>query len=373
MATFSKTTFDAASYLAFRPSYPRWTYTKLLAYHFGRLPSASSPPPSPPPAPSAGSSPTVALDLGCGPGISTLALLPHFDRVIGLDPSKKMVDAAIRPESSSIPAELRSDANEGGRGRLGTLEYRQGTAEELDFLPEQSVDLIAAGQAAHWFKYDRLWPALSRVLKPGGSVCFWGYPDMYLPDYPSTRPAVLEWAVGPSSSPGDGSGTTAAESIGPYWEQPGRSIISNCFADIPFPTAPEWDQATAIRRVFSTEGLLPEQIPARWPPQASPGSPRPDTASLSAEARAELETPGNLEKSMTWEMMSSYLHTWSSVHNFLEEHPGDRDDPRGDVVERFLRRLRDEIGRGERGGRIPERVTLRWPVGFLFVKKAAAA
>lgn len=29
------------------------------------------------------------------------------------------------------------------------------------------------GQAAHWFDYQKLWPSLARMLKPGGTVAMW--------------------------------------------------------------------------------------------------------------------------------------------------------------------------------------------------------
>ncbi len=169
MATFSRTTFDAAAYLAFRPSYPRWVHDKVLLYHFGPRPNGKS---------------SLALDLGCGPGISTISLLPHFDRVIGLDPSAKMVDAAITPTTPNLPRHLIPNIADGKKGKLGKVEYRQGYSEELGFLEDGSVDLVTAGQAAHWFDYPKFWREITRVLRPGGSVCLYGYPDFFLPDFP---------------------------------------------------------------------------------------------------------------------------------------------------------------------------------------------
>nr|CDI53333.1 related to TMT1-trans-aconitate methyltransferase (N-terminal fragment) [Melanopsichium pennsylvanicum 4] len=164
MATFSRTTFDAAAYLTFRPSYPKWVHDKVLTYHFGVRPTPSSANRC-----IAGSS--LALDLGCGPGISTVSLLPHFDKVIGLDPSSKMVDAAITPSTPELPSNLIPKISDGAKGRLGNIEYKQGYSEELEFLEDHSVDLVTSGQAAHWFDYPKLWKELTRVVRPGGSVC----------------------------------------------------------------------------------------------------------------------------------------------------------------------------------------------------------
>jgi SAM-dependent methyltransferase len=44
-----------------------------------------------------------------------------------------------------------------------------GSAEELP-LPDGSVDLVAVGQAFHWFDRDRAVPELARVLRPGGRL-----------------------------------------------------------------------------------------------------------------------------------------------------------------------------------------------------------
>lgn len=78
------------------------------------------------------------------------------------------------------------------------LAYRVGKGEDLSFIEDSSVDLITVGQAAHCelssispsdalflsadqilyrsgFDFDFIWNELGRVLKPGGSVAFWGY------------------------------------------------------------------------------------------------------------------------------------------------------------------------------------------------------
>ncbi len=267
MATFSKTTFDAAAYLAFRPSYPRWVHDKVLAYHFGRSPSSSS----------AAAGAGLALDVGCGPGISTLSLLPHFDRVIGLDPSSKMVDAAITPSTPDLPSNLIPNAADGKKGRLGKVEYKQGYSESLDFLPDNSVDLVTSGQAAHWFDYPKFWKELTRVVRPGGSVCLYGYPDFFLPDFPSTRTLLNKFALKDGHGPGsprlsaqDTAKVGEIDSIGEYWEQPGRGIVNQGLNPVPFPTVYEelagaWDEATAFKRTFSTSGLTKDQIWSSWP------------------------------------------------------------------------------------------------------------
>ena len=67
----------------------------------------------------------------------------RFDLVIGTDPSPGMIRQA------------RAQA-EG----LSNVEFREGSTERSPFLEEGSVDMVVAGQAAHWFDYLRLWPEM---------------------------------------------------------------------------------------------------------------------------------------------------------------------------------------------------------------------
>lgn len=93
--------------------------------------------------------------------------------MIGVDPSEGMISAA----KSSVSALTDSNASP------SPIEYRVGSAENLDWVKDKSVDLITAGQAAHWFKHDNVYAELLRVLKPGGTVAYWGYSYLFLPDH----------------------------------------------------------------------------------------------------------------------------------------------------------------------------------------------
>ncbi|KAK5174555.1 uncharacterized protein LTR77_001636 [Saxophila tyrrhenica] len=106
---------------------------------------------------STGSSFGSLLDLGCGPGSATRDLAPHFDLAFGLDPSDEM---------------LRTARAIGGHAKLSPIQYMQGDAEECSGVPDESVDLITAVTAGHWFDMDRFWPTAARVLRPGGTVAF---------------------------------------------------------------------------------------------------------------------------------------------------------------------------------------------------------
>jgi SAM-dependent methyltransferase len=91
------------------------------------------------------------LDLGCGDGsLARLLLAAGASRVVGVDPSARMLDlASIRTTSNRI-------------------EYRQAFGEDLDY-PQCSLDLVVSSLALHYVA--DLAGLLRRVagwLRPGG-------------------------------------------------------------------------------------------------------------------------------------------------------------------------------------------------------------
>ena len=87
-----------------------------------------------------------ALDVGCGTGHSTTALLPYAREIVGLDASSAMLAEA--PEHPKI-------------------RYRKGHAEALPFAARE-FDLVTVSSAYHWFDHDRFLGEAARVLRPGG-------------------------------------------------------------------------------------------------------------------------------------------------------------------------------------------------------------
>jgi ubiquinone/menaquinone biosynthesis C-methylase UbiE len=87
-----------------------------------------------------------ALDVGCGTGSSTHALLPYASSVVGIDSSREML-AQAEPH----PA----------------IAYRRGYAEALPFRAGE-FDLVTVSSAYHWFDHDRFLGEAARVLRPGG-------------------------------------------------------------------------------------------------------------------------------------------------------------------------------------------------------------
>lgn len=95
---------------------------------------------------------SVIADIGAGTGISTALLLKAGYEVFAVEPNEPMLNKAVEllhhyPGFHAV----------------------KGTAEETN-LPSQSVDVIVAGQAFHWFNRDKCKPEFKRILRNNGLV-----------------------------------------------------------------------------------------------------------------------------------------------------------------------------------------------------------
>ncbi|QRW06586.1 methyltransferase domain protein [Ceratobasidium sp. AG-Ba] len=315
MATFAKSTFNAASYASFRPTYPKSLYDFIYGYH----------------AQSGRAGWDKVVDLGCGTGSgsvlrlmanayrvlgqATVVVAERFRQAVGCDPSPGMVENA----RSAVE---RMDKNK--------PTFEVSPAEKLSFLKDESVDMAIAAQAAHWFDYKQLFPELARVLKPGGTVAIWNYNELRFKGKPSLDHLISKYSHG-------------EDSLGPYWEQPGRSILEGYLRKVPVPTSPPWD-AASIRRVY----FVGTHEPA-----------------LEGEKH-----PVILSKYLSWDAFQQYLRTWSSLHNYLASHPDDKDSQGKDIVDRFVNGVREK---GEElGGELEEwrqGFTAEWPLALILLRK----
>ena len=120
-----------------------------------------------------------ALDVGCGTGQSSMALLEAADEIIGLDRSAEMLSHAMRHER---------------------IRFVKGQAEQMPFV-DAEFGLITAGLAFHWFAQEKFLREALRVLAPegwliiyndvftgrmkGNDKCENWYREEYLGRYPS--------------------------------------------------------------------------------------------------------------------------------------------------------------------------------------------
>lgn len=100
---------------------------------------------------------TLVADIGAGTGISTRLFLAAGHPVIAVEPNAAMRDAA---EQLLAPDYLR-------------LKVADGTAEATG-LADNSVGLVAAAQAFHWFDTTAVRREWARILQPEGmALVFW--------------------------------------------------------------------------------------------------------------------------------------------------------------------------------------------------------
>lgn len=97
------------------------------------------------------------LDIGCGTGFSSLAMIDRFHpaRVVGIDPAEGMLES-FRAKAGAI------DGTE--------IELHQADVENMP-VADGSFDAVISSMAYHWFprKWDAA-TAIARTLKPGGIV-----------------------------------------------------------------------------------------------------------------------------------------------------------------------------------------------------------
>lgn len=133
MDTLNRFSDRVESYIKYRPDYP----TELISFFSKEIGMDQN---------------SVIADIGSGTGISSELFLKNGNKVIGVEPNKEMRSAAERLLSTyegftSVAA----------------------TAEKTD-LEKESVDVIVAGQAFHWFDKAKCKEEFKRILKKNGTV-----------------------------------------------------------------------------------------------------------------------------------------------------------------------------------------------------------
>jgi SAM-dependent methyltransferase len=137
----------------------------------------------------------LALDLATGNGQAAVDLARHFDVVLASDAAaSQLAHARVHPRVRYL------------RHGAERLPYRNGCA-----------DLVAVAQAAHWFEFDRFYPEVRRVLRPGGLCALWTY-EKFRVD-PAVDALVDAFYV---------------DVVGPYWP-PERRHVEQGYRTLPFP------------------------------------------------------------------------------------------------------------------------------------------
>ncbi|HXK04156.1 MAG TPA: class I SAM-dependent methyltransferase [Verrucomicrobiae bacterium] len=96
----------------------------------------------------------VALDVGCGAGVSTAALHGFARRAVGLEPMESMLRFAAKTAPFAA--------------------FLAGTAEAIP-LQDSSADVVTAAGSLNYVDLDRFFPEALRVLKPNGVLVVYDF------------------------------------------------------------------------------------------------------------------------------------------------------------------------------------------------------
>lgn len=184
MSHFFKTGAHAAIYAKFRPVAPQALIDKILEYLRAKTTNLK-----------------LAVDVGCGPGISTTVLAPYFEEVHGYDVSEAQID-----EAKAI-------------NKCANVSFSVSPAETISERDE-SVQLVTVMQAVHWFDLDAFYKEVTRVLVPNGvlALCSYLIPKPVSKDQPRMDSIIHnEIYMGIAKK---------------YWS-PVRDVVDNLYRDIP--------------------------------------------------------------------------------------------------------------------------------------------
>ncbi len=169
---------QASDYARARPRYPDVLYEWIASCSPGRQ---------------------RAWDCATGNGQAALGLAARFDEVFATDVSSRQISHA---------------------SALENVRYSVASAETPGFA-EDTFDAVVVALALHWFDFDRFWPAVTRVSKPGALFCAVGY------DWPELSSPIDRLLIEPLRS-----------MIDPFWT-PEHRILWNGYRveEVKFPYA----------------------------------------------------------------------------------------------------------------------------------------
>lgn len=137
----------------------------------------------------------TAWDVGCGSGQLTSLLNQHFTKVIGTDPSEEQLKFAKK---------------------LDGIHYLQEPAEQTS-IESNSVNLIVAAQAAHWFSLDKFYNEVIRVADKEATIALISYGVPYIEASVNSCFQQGYW-----------------QSIHKFWPKE-RAHVENGYSELPFP------------------------------------------------------------------------------------------------------------------------------------------
>lgn len=153
--------YDSTSYSKFRPSVPQHVLDVVLQFLAQKIGTNEW---------------RSAVDCGCGNGQGTNLVAKHFTKVNGFDLSAGQIEKANALKMSSNITYTVSDQARFGQSIDITLIVNQvSPSETLPTIPSNSVQLLTAFEAGHWFDLDKFFVEANRIVVDNGVVAFVGY------------------------------------------------------------------------------------------------------------------------------------------------------------------------------------------------------
>lgn len=384
MSAFADNSFHADGYAKSRPTYPASLYEYIFRYHLTNQTLKPSIEQSTEPVGPDGVNDaievgktkeqlggleisttgpvlrnSVALDVACGAGEATRALATYFETVVGMDPSVTMLNSAVKnlvqeknsllsssSSSSSLPPasviqskvvfktgdaesfvlEDDDDKNE------ATITNLDDISQELSFTPfktkPNSLDIVTCAEGAHWFNFDAFYSNVAKALKPGGTLAIWGYGD-HIYDGPGTpeqlsKAAEIEYRY-----------VYGDDYLGPYWQQPGRSIlVIRLVGHEPHPLNKNDDEKKLNSQPkFVHVERHDNLVTAKY-----------DVFKRPSEKVYHKSHAYKLSRQLSVEQLKAYIRTYSSYHKWKKEHA----DTKPDIVDAMLDELISVTGWNEK-------------------------
>ncbi|KAK5651161.1 hypothetical protein OQA88_13208 [Cercophora sp. LCS_1] len=269
---------QAATYAKHRPSPPPALVNLILGHHAAT-----------------GGRRGVLLDVGCGPGMATRALSPHFGSAIGCDAGESMIQVA---------REL------GGETATGQpIRWEVCDAETIDqipsLVPTESIDLVTAAYAAHWFDMPKFWAAAAKILKPGGTVALWTSFREEVGVSPAFYQCDLPVPATPEEAKVRAIFTRFHAQVLDAYSVAGTQVTRDGYRNLPMP----WD-SPATARFFERDTFFRRELDRR--DLAGAGSSTEDVAkTVAADPLA----------ASIWQRVENLLDTMDAVTRWREAHP----------------------------------------------------
>ena len=130
----------------------------------------------------------VAVDVGCGGGQSCHILSKHFKQVKGFDVSQSQINEAVNSVHSN---NVHFEVSPNNIIMVISVQNAQvSAAEDLPSIETNSVQLVIASSAVHWFDLKNFFPEVRRVLAPNGVLALIAYVmfEPIDPDCPDDNP-----------------------------------------------------------------------------------------------------------------------------------------------------------------------------------------